>query len=223
MRISHALLLLWVAVALGTCALGEDAITAQTADAPKRVAANQTLAAFVSASITKPSPGIFKYGIPMPAWQTNGTGWGRSVEYRKRIWGGNFGGLLYSETPTNATLYTPRQKPFTWPMHRYEFDVLLTHEFAPIRNRLVPYLAGGAGAIALNGHSNESGWDAQSALVAGAGSDIRLTRLIILRVGFTVDGFKASTYSDRAYRSAYTVMVEPRIGFVWDFGFPRPH
>jgi hypothetical protein len=106
-------------------------------------------------------------------------------------------------------------------MRRYEFDLLWTHEFAPVHRRVVPYLASGVGAIALNGYSNESGWDGQAALVAGAGSDVRLSRLITLRAGFTVDGLKASTYSDRRYTSAYTVVVEPRIGFVYDFGFSR--
>jgi hypothetical protein len=223
MRISRVLLLLWVIAALAIHTLGEDAIKPHAIEVPKNLGANQTLVAYVTSSITKPSPGQFNYGIPLKAWQTNGTGWGRSVEYRGKIWGRNFGGLLFSDTSTNATLYVPRQKPFTWPLSRYEFDILWTHEFAPVLHRVVPYLASGMGAIALNGHSNESGWDGQAALVAGAGSDIRLTRLITLRAGFTLDGLKASTYSDRRYRSDYTVVVEPRIGFVWDFGFPRPH
>lgn len=223
MRISRVLLLLWVIAASAIHTLGEDAINPHAIEAPKNLGANQTLAAFATASITKPSPGQFNYGIPLKAWQTNGTGWGRSVEYRKNIRGGNFGGLLFSDTPTNCTLYVPGQKPFTWPLRRYEFDVLWTHEFALVLHRVVPYLTSGMGAVALNGHANESGWDGQAALVAGAGSDIRVTRLINLRAGFTLDGLKASTYSDRRYRSGYTVVVEPRIGFVWDFGFPRPH
>ena len=223
MRISRVLLVLCAVVVLAIHALGEDVINPHAVEAPKNPGANQTLAAFVTSSITKPSPGLFNYPIPMKAWQTNGTGWGRSVEYRKKIWGRNFGGLLYSDTPSNGTLYVPRKMPFTWPVRRYEFDILWTHEFAQARHRVVPYLASGVGAIALNGHANQSGWDGQAALVAGAGSDIQLTRLITLRAGFTLDGLKASTYSDQRYRSDYTVVVEPRIGFVWDFGFPRPH
>ena len=220
MRIARALLLLWAVVALEIHAIGQDVNQGPTAE-DKAVDTDQTLAAFVTSAITKPSPGLFEYGIPMKAWQTNGTGWGGSAEYRRRMRGRNFGGLLFSDTPTNATLYTPRQKPYTWPMRRYEFDILWTHEFAPARNRVVPYLAGGAGAIALNGHADESGWDGQAALVAGAGGDIRFSRRITMRAGLTIDGLKASTYGDRRYRSRYTVMVEPRIGFVWDFGFPR--
>jgi hypothetical protein len=38
-----------------------------------------------------------------------------------------------------------------------------------------------------------------------------------------MDSFKASTYSDRTYRSTGTIMVEPRIGLVWGFGLPHPH
>jgi hypothetical protein len=224
MPISRALLTLWAAIALAIPAYGNDAVTSPGpgVGAISQPRTNQNLAAFFTASITKPSPGVFNYPIPMKAWQTNGTGWGRSAEYRKRIWGRNFGGLLYSETPTNGTLYVPRQKPFTWPMRRYEVDVLWTREFAPIRHRVTPYLTSGAGAIALNGYSNESGWDKQAALVAGAGSDVRLSRFISLRAGFTLDALKASTYSDLFYTSRWTVMVEPRIGFVWAFGFPRP-
>ena len=221
MRLARTLLLLWAAVAFGIHAISQDVNQGPAAEASKKVGTDQTLAAFVTSAITKPSPGVFQYGIPMKAWQTNGTAWGSSAEYRRRIRGRNFGGILFSDTPTNATLYVPRLKPFTWPMRRYEVDILWTHEFAPVRDRVVPYLASGAGAIALNGHANESGWDGQGALVAGAGSDIRLWRLITMRGGFTVDGLKASTYSDRRYRSRYTVMVEPRIGFVWNFGFPR--
>jgi len=223
MRISRVVLLLWAIAALAIHTLSEDAINPQAIEAPKNLGASQTLAAFATTSITKPSPGQFNYEIPLKAWQTNGTGWGSSVEYRKKIRGRNFGGLLFSDTPTNCTLYVPRQKPFTWPLRRYEFDILWTHEFAPVRHRVVPYLASGVGAIALNGHSNESGWDGQAALVVGAGSDVRLTRLITLRAGFTLDGLKASTYSDRSFRSEYTLVVVPRIGFVWDFGFPRLH
>lgn len=223
MRISRSLLVLWATLALALSAFGKDAVTtpgiAEVSTAPRT---NQTLAAFVSSAITKPSPGVFNYPIPMKAWQANGTGWGRSAEYRRRLWGRNFAGLLYSDTPTNSTLYVPRQKPFTWPMHRYEIDVLWTREFATIANRLTPYLTSGGGGIALNGYSNESGWDKQAALVAGAGSDVRISRFITLRAGFTLDTLKASTYSDRFYTSRWTVMVEPRIGFVWALGMPRP-
>lgn len=224
MRISRALLLLCsiVVLAIPASAVGQD-VDRHVTEASKTAGTDQTLAGFVTSAITKPSPGVFEYRIPVRAWQTNGTGLGRSVEYRRRIWGRNFAGLLFSDTSTNATLYVPHQWPYTWPMRRYEFDVLWTREFAPVvHHRVVPYISSGGGAIALNGHSNESGWDAQSALVGGAGSDLRLWHLITLRAGFTVDGLKASTYSDRRYSSRYTVMVEPRIGFVWAFGFPRP-
>jgi hypothetical protein len=207
MRIARALLPLWAIVAFATHALAKDAIIGQTPEAPLTAGANQTLAGFVTSAITKPSPGVFNYPIPMRAWQTNGTGWGHSVEYRKKIRGRNFGGLLFSDTPTNATLYVARQKPYTWAVRRYEFDVLLTHEFAARRRRVIPYLAGGVGAIALNGHANESGWDGQAAMVAGAGSDIRLWRTITMRAGFTVDWLKASTYSDRRYSSRYEAHV----------------
>jgi hypothetical protein len=89
---------------------------------------------------------------------------------------------------------------------------------------VVPYVTSGAGAVALNGGSTgtHSGWDRQAALVGGAGSDVRLSRLITLRAGFTMDSLKASTYSDPSYRSTATIMVEPRIGLVWGFGLPHP-
>jgi len=204
-------------------AFGQNAVDGHTTNNRETLSSNQTLAAYATASITKPSPGQFDYAIRVKAWQTNGTGWGRSAEYRLKIRGGNYGGILFSDTPTNATLYVPGQKPFTWPMRRYEFDALWTYQFAPVHHRAVPYVTSGAGGIALNGGSAESRWDRQAALVAGAGSDVRLSRLITMRVGFTLDALKASTYSDQRYRSTGTVMVEPRIGFVWGLGLPHPH
>jgi hypothetical protein len=182
---------------------------------------NNTIATYATAAITKPSPGQFNYYLKQ-SWQSNGTGWGNSAEYRMRIRGGNYGGFLFSDTPTNGTIYVPGKAPFSWPVRRYEFDVLWTHEFAGVHGRAAPYVASGAGAIALNGGPSESGWDKQAALVAGAGSDVKLARFLTMRVGFTVDSLKASTYGDRDYRSSGTIMVEPRIGFVWGIGTPRP-
>lgn len=222
MRTVRLLLQLSVLITLGIHAFGEGVIENRTISSREMPGRNQSLAVFATAAITKPSPGQFNYATVVKAWQTNGTGWGKSMEYRRRIWGRNYGGLLFSDTPTNSTLYVRGQKPFTWPIRRYELDALWTHEFAPVLGRAVPYVTSGGGGIALNGHSNESGWDRQAALVAGCGSDVRLSRFITMRIGFTTDAFKASTYSDRSYRSAYTVMVEPRIGFVWDFGLPHP-
>jgi hypothetical protein len=216
------LLLLCFIASVAIQGLSQSVTDSQAKNNREPLSSNQTLAAYATASITKPSPGQFEYAIREKAWQTNGTGWGHSAEYRMKIRGGNYGGILFSDTPTNATLYVPGQKPYTWPMRRYEFDVLWTYQFTPVHHRVVPYVTSGAGAIALNGGSTESGWDAQAALVAGAGSDVRLWRLVTMRVGFTVDSLKASTYSDQRYRSTGTVMVEPRIGFVWGLGVPRP-
>ena len=220
MHISMRLLLLWAVVCIAIHAFGQNAINGQTTNDREAAGCNQTLVTYITGSITKPSPGQSIYGVK--AWQTNGTGWGTSAEYRMKIRGRNYGGILFSDTPTNSTLYLPG--PFSWPIRRYEFDVLWTHEFAPVRHRVVPYVTAGAGAIALNGGSTgiHSGWDRQAALVGGAGSDVRLSRLITLRAGFTMDSFKASTYSDRTYRSTGTIMVEPRIGLVWGFGLPHP-
>ncbi len=223
MHISKRLLLLWAVACIAIHAFGQNAIDGQTANDRESASSHQTLATYITGSITKPSPGQTIYGVKL--WQTNGTGWGKSAEYRRKIRGRNYGGILFSDTPTNSTLYWPRQGSITWPIRRYEFDVLWTHEFAPVRLRVVPYVTSGAGAIALNGGSTgiHSGWDHQAALVWGAGSEVRLSRLITLRAGFTMDWLKASTYSDRDYRSTGTIMVEPRIGLVWGFGLPHSH
>jgi hypothetical protein len=245
MYISKPLLLLWAAACIAIHAFGQNPIDGQTINLGEAAASNQTLAAvtngqttndrgaassnqtlatYIVGSITKPSPGQFN-AFSFKTWQTNGTGWGRSAEYRMKIRGRNYGGIIFSDTPTNSTLYVPGQKPSSWPIQRYEFDVLWTHEFAPVRHRVVPYVTSGAGAIALNGGSTgtHSGWDHQAALVGGAGSDVRLSRLITFRAGFTMDLLKAPTYSDRNYHSTGTIMVEPRIGLVWGFGLPHPH
>jgi len=223
MHISKRLLLLWAVASIAIHAFGQNAINGQTINDREAASSNQTLATYITGSITKPSPGQTIYGLKL--WQTNGTGWGKSAEYRRKIRGRNYGGILFSDTPTNSTLYWPRQGSITWPIRRYEFDVLWTHEFAPVRHRVVPYVTSGAGAIVLNGGSTgtHSGWDRQAAFVGGAGGDVHLSRLITLRAGFTMDSLKASTYSDRTYRSTRTVMVEPRIGLVWGFGLPHSH
>lgn len=221
MRAFQPLLLMCSLASVAIPVFAPKDIEGQTTKSREPLSWNQTLAAYVTVAITKPSPGEFEYGIKLKAWQENGTGWGRSVEYRRRIRGPNFGGILFSDTPTNSTLSVPGKTPFTWPIRRYEFDVLWTYQFAPVHHRMIPYVTSGAGAIALDGGSNESGWDGQAALVAGAGSDVRLSRFITMRVGFTLDSFKASTYSDQRYRSTETVMVEPRIGFVWGLGAGR--
>jgi hypothetical protein len=223
MHISMRLPLLWAVACIAIHAFGQNATNGQTTNDREASSSHQTLATYIAGSITKPSPGA---SPTTTEWQTNGTGWRISAEYRRKIRGRNYGGILFSDTPTNSTLYLPRQAPFiSWPIRRYEFDVLWTHEFAPVRHRLVPYVTSGAGAIALNGGSTgiHSGWDRQAALVGGAGSDVRLSRRITLRAGFTMDSFKASTYSDPTYRSTGTVMVEPRAGLVWGFGLPHPH
>jgi len=224
MHISMRLLLLWAAACIAIHAFGQNAIDGQSTNLGEAANSNQTLATYISGSITKPSSSQFN-SLSFKSWQTNGTGWGKSAEYRMKIRGRNYGGILFSDTPTNSTLYVPGQEPLTWPIRRFEFDVLWTHEFAPVHRRVVPYVTSGAGAIALNGGSTgtHSGWDRQAALVGGAGSDVRLSRLITLRAGFTMDLFKASTYSDRSYRSTGTIMVEPRIGLVWGFELPHPH
>ena len=223
MHISLRLLLLWAVACIAIHAFGQNAIDGQTTNDREAADSHQTLATYIAGSITKPSPGQSISGVK--SWQTNDTGWGTSAEYRMKIRGRNYGGILFSDTPTNATFHLPIGEGFSWPICRYEFDVLWTHEFAPVRHRVVPYVTSGAGAIALDGGSAgiHSGWDRQAALVGGAGSDVRLSRRTTLRAGFTMDSFKASTYSDRNYRSTSTIMVEPRIGLVWGFGLPHPH
>jgi hypothetical protein len=218
MRLSKPLLLSWILVCLASHAPGQNVVNSRTPNESEPARSSQTLAVYVVGAITRPSSGQFSNGEKIT--QTNGTGWGRSAEYRTRIRGRNYGGILFSDTPTNSTLYFSGLKPFTWPIRRYEFDLLLTHEFAPVLHRMVPYVTSGVGAIALNGGSTESGWDRQAALVVGGGGDLQLSRAIILRAGFTVDGLKASTYSDQTYRSTPTIMVAPRIGLVWNFGLP---
>lgn len=218
MRTSRHLLVLFAA-SIAMPAFGQNVTDSQTTDR-ETAGEEQTVVEYATVAITKPSNGHFNGGLHIR--QTNGTGWGEAAEYRIRLRGANYGGLLFSHTPTNSTLYLPGQPPFSWPMRRFEFDLLWTHQFAPVRTlRTVPWVTGGVGAIALNGGSNFSGWNAQEPLVAGAGGDVRLSRRITLRVGFTMDALKASTYSDQTYRSTGTVMVEPRIGFVWGLGSPR--
>ena len=213
--------MLWAA-ACAMYASGQNAIDSQNVNSDA-AAGGQTITNYILGSMTKPSPGLFVHGPNIR--QTNGTGWGGSTEYRRKIHGRNYGGILFSDTPTNSSLYLPMHQQLTWRIRRYECDVLLTHEFTPLHHRVIPYVTMGAGAIALDGGSTEthSGWDRQAAVVGGGGGDVHLSRLITLRAGLTMDAFKASTYSDPNYRSTDTIMVQPRIGLVWGFGVPHPH
>jgi hypothetical protein len=108
MHISKPLLLLWAVACIAIHAFGQNAIDGQTTNDREAASSNQTLATYIAGSITKPSPGQSIYGVK--SWQTNGTGWGRSAEYRMKIRGRNYGGILFSDTPTNSTLYVPRTR-----------------------------------------------------------------------------------------------------------------
>jgi len=132
MRISKLLLLLWAVACIAIHAFGQNVIDGPTTNDRNAAGSNQTFATYLAGSMTKPSPGQSIYGVK--SWQTNGTAWGRSAEYRMKIRGRNYGGILFSDSPTNSTLYLPGQVRYSWPMRRYEFDILWTHEFAPVRN-----------------------------------------------------------------------------------------
>jgi hypothetical protein len=102
-------------VCIAIHAFGQKAIDGQTINLGE-AAANQTLATYIAGSTTKPSPGQFNY-FSVKTRQTNGTGWGTSAEYRMRIRRRNYGGILFSDTPTNSTLYFARQyRPEPRPM-----------------------------------------------------------------------------------------------------------
>jgi hypothetical protein len=175
------------------------------------------LAALTVADFTRPSPGDFVSGwnAGTKITQFSRAGVGQSLEYRYLLRGNTSAGLLYSRTPTDSKLVVPNSSPDIWPITRNEFDVLLTQEMKPLMHGLFsPYGTAGAGAIVLNGGKSESGLDAQFAWVAGGGADIRISYRIRLRIGCTADILKASTFSDPTYRSSWTAMAEPRIGFV---------
>lgn len=73
------LLLLFSVVFVAMHALGQNLVNGQNPNNREPLSSNQTLAAYATASITKPSPGQFDYATKIKAWQTNGTGWGRSA------------------------------------------------------------------------------------------------------------------------------------------------
>ena len=173
------------------------------------------------ADFTRPSPGAFVSGwnAGTNITQTSRAGVGGSLEYRYALRGNNSADLLYSRTPTNSKLVLPANSEDIWPISRNEFDLLFTHRLRPLLHGLFSlYGAAGAGGILLNGGKTESGFDKQFAFVAGGGGDIRVAYRLRLRVGLTTDFLKASTYSDITYRSSWTSMAEPRIGFVVPLG-----
>jgi hypothetical protein len=180
------------------------------------------VAAFAIADFTRQSPGEFVSGwnAGTKIVQSSRAGIGQSLEYRRSLWGNNSAGLSYARTPTDSKLILPQNSYDIWPITRNEFDLLYTRRLKPLgRGWLSPYGAAGAGAILLNGKS-ESGLDRQFAYVVGGGGDIKIPYRLRLRIGMTMDILKASTYSDTTYRSSWTTIVEPRIGFVVPLGMP---
>lgn len=180
------------------------------------------IATFETADFTRPSPGKFVSGwnAGTNIVQASRAGMGQSLEYRRSFRGNNSVGLLYTRTPTDSKLILPQNSYDIWPISRNEFDLLYTRRLKPFSRRwLSPYGTAGAGAILLDG-KKASGLDRQFAYVVGGGGDFRMPHRIRLRVGVTTDVLKASTYSDVTYRSSWTVMAEPRIGFVVPLGWP---
>jgi hypothetical protein len=181
------------------------------------------LAVSTVADFTKPSPGEFVSGWNAGTHivQTNRAGIGQSLEYQRWLWGSNSGSLVYTRTPTNSKLSLPGNSFDIWPITRSEFDLLFTRQLTRLASRrFSPYGQAGAGAIVLNGGKTESGLNGQFAYVAGAGADIKVPWRARLRIGLTTDFLKAPTYSDRTYRSSWTAMASPRIGFVLPIGRP---
>jgi opacity protein-like surface antigen len=183
-----------------------------------------------TADFTRASPGEFVAGwnAGTSIVQSSRAGLGESLEYRHLLWGSNSAGLLYSRTPTDSELHVPQSALIpqryvdSWSITRNEFDLLFTHQLKwEARGRISPYGAAGAGGIMLNGGKSESGFDKQFAYVAGGGADIKIPFRIRLRLGMTTDILKASTYGDVTYRSSWTMMAEPRIGFVIPLGMPE--
>jgi hypothetical protein len=179
------------------------------------------LATSAVASFTRPSPGEFVSGwnAGTRITQASRAGVGQSLEYRYFLRGNSSAGLLYSRTPTDSKLIVPGSPLNIWPLSRNEFDLLFTRRLRPLAHGiLLPYGAAGGGAIVLNGGASESGLDRQAAFVAAGGGDIRVSRQLRLRIGLTADILKASTYSDPTYRSSWTVMAQPKVGFVLPWG-----
>lgn len=186
------------------------------------------VAAYAVADFTRTSPGKFVAGWNAGTTITQGASArvGESFEYRLALPRSSSVGLLYSRTPTNAKLFVPQSELIpqryvvSWPVTRNEFDLLYTYRLKPhLHGVLSPYVTGGGGAILLDGKA-ASGLDKQGAFVFGGGGDIRIAYRLRLRAGLTTDILKASTYSDRAYRSSWTTVAEPRIGIVVPLGSP---
>lgn len=191
-------------------------------------AGRNEVAAYTVADFSRASTGEFVAGWNAGTTITQGSSAriGESFEYRFALPRNNSVGLLYTCTPTNAKLFVPRSELIpqryvvSWPVTRNEFDLLFTRRLKPhLRGILSPYVAGGGGAILLDGKA-ASGLDKQGAFVFGGGGDIRIASRLRLRIGLTTDILKASTYSDRAYRSSWTTVAEPRIGLVVPLGSP---
>jgi hypothetical protein len=138
---------------------------------------------------------------------------GLSIDYWQ-WWSNNAASLSYTATPTDSKLSSKYGVTPRWGITRNEFDVSWVRRIR--KGRISPYAMTGIGAILLNG-GKESGLDRQFAIIAGTGSDIRVSSNIRFRCGLNVDFLRASNFSDRNYRGGRTLILQPKFGFVWTF------
>jgi len=178
------------------------------------VVAQNEIAVLGFANYASPSVGEFTSGWCTGCRESEGlrNAAGLEVDYR-HWWGKNGASLSYSVGPTDSNL-TGQAGHVQWPIVRSEFALAWVRRF---RSKSVSsYLKAGGGAFLLDG--TLSGLDRQVEILLEAWAEKRVTSHLFLRSGFALHLFSASTFSDSTYAPARTYMLEPKFGFVWEFG-----
>jgi len=179
--------------------------------------AENNIAVLGISQITRDSTG---YGYGFFQRQTSATAFGPSIEYRL-WWRSNGISASYSAVASNANfICSAGETPSA--LKRHEFTVAYIHRWN--RGNRAPYAKIGGGGFITNGGwfrgalpGERLGIDGRGLLTAEIGVDVKLRSRLSFRSGMAVDWFRAPDFSDVKYHAARTVMLEPKMGFVWSW------
>ena len=192
---------------------------------PLHARAEQNLVLLGTGNLTRSSIGTFIRGAKIRQYSADKAGVGIGYEcfcFEDKNVAIEF---FFSYTPTNSKLSSVDGKTVLdiWPINRYEEGILLKYRWRRGK-RISPYFGGGILTTVLYGGNASdhqpggwSGFDWQNGYELDSGIDFRLQKNLALRVGALTDVIQASTFSDQTYASSNTLMVEPQVGFVYEF------
>lgn len=174
---------------------------------------------------THPVEGL-TFGIPSGR-QSSKNSFGMGVEYRH--WFGNNGlSGEFSWVSSNATfpgwlMREARYKLNGAYVRRFNVHSFVSPFFSVGGGTFVTYGAQGtwSGSVHDNLPNDDSWWDNQPNATVGVGADIVLSRAFKLRIGNTLNLFRAPNFADPSYLGGRTFLQEPTIGLAYTWGAGR--